>query len=202
MTNTTTRRWSFRLAVVVLVLAVLGAVAAGWWYFVGSSQQTIRRAAAAAAEYLADCRSASPSDAVGVLTLPGGTGWLIQPGADASLSGAIGWYTQTALPGQVGNMAVVGQHLKSGGPFDSILSIDVGDHIVVDTCDASYTYTVRVAPRDLAIQSTDTWVLDAVPGQPGTMPTSSWLTLIANQDVLQSSRRVVGFAELTATAPK
>ena len=202
MNMPTTRRWTFRLAVVVVALAVVGAAALAWWHIEGTGRQAERQAAANAAGYLASCGSDAQGDAVGVLTLPGGNGWIVRPGADASLDGAIGWYQQTAGPGQVGNMAVVGQRLTAGGPFDSILTIEAGDTVTLETCADIFTYTVRVAPRDLTVQAADVWVLDAVPGQPGTVPTSAWLTLIANHDIKPSSSRAVGFAELTATVPR
>jgi len=134
-----------------------------------------------------------------LLTLPGSlTTWPIKVGTgDDSLDAGVGWYPQTASPGQIGNMAVVGRRLPSGGAFDSILSLSTGDQVVVETCAMRYTYTISVAPRDLTVQPDATWVLGAVPGQPSVVPTTSWLTLIANQDVLPSSDRAVGFAKLS-----
>jgi len=214
VSETTPRRWTFRLAVVLVVLAVVGVCAFGWWRLWGVGGQAARTAARAASDYTSGCnldpgfnggdaQSVAADVTVGLLTLPGSsTAWPIRAGVSGTaLDAGVGWYQQTAAPGQVGNMAVVGQRLVSGGPFDNILGINTGDAITVKTCAATYTYTVVTAPRDLTVQPVDTWVLDAVPGSPGAMPTDAWLTLIANQDVAPTPDRAVGFAKLTATTP-
>jgi len=214
MTESTPRRWTFRLAVVLVALAVVGAGVFGWWRLWGAGVQSSRQAAQASSDYLggcgqaagaksADAHAAADGVTIGLLTLPGSsTTWPIRAGvSDAALDAGVGWYQQTDAPGEVGNMALVGRRLTSGGAFDSILNINVGDAVTVTTCESVFTYTVVTAPRDLTVQPADTWVLGTVPGSPSAMPTDSWLTLIANQDVTGSSDRAVGFARLTATTP-
>ena len=53
-----------------------------------------------------------------------------------------------------------------------------------------------MAPRDLTVQSDDDWVLDAVPGHPEQLPSRAVMTLTANQDLLPTGDRSVGFAHL------
>jgi len=210
MTEPTPKRWTFRLA--VALVAVAFAVAAGlfvwqfWW--VARQAQSVARDTTDA--YLAACGTSSTSitlprgTVIGLLTLPGDAiVWPVMLGtSDADLRGGVGWYQETAAPGQVGNMVVVGQRLASGGAFDAILSIDVGDTVTLQTCTTAYTYTVVTAPRDLTVQPSDAWVMGAVPGQPSAMPSDAWLTLIANQDIVASSDRAVGFAKLTSTSAR
>jgi len=215
-------RWGFRLAVFLVVLAVLAVAAFAVWQFWWVGRQSVANGAQASDGYLSACpvgQAPAPStpvlpspwstgdapetgDVIGLLTLPGAaTSWPIRAGVD-DLTDAVGWYQQTSVPGQLGNMAVVGSRLMSGGPFASIQDLNVGDEVVIETCDTRYTYTVKAAPRDLTVQPGDTWVLGAVPGQPGKIPTDAWLTLIANQDVLPGQDRAVGFAQLTDSAPR
>jgi len=212
MTEPTNRRWTFRLAVAIVAVVVVVVAALGWWRLWGAGQQNAAQAGKDATSYLSGCdldpgfngtpETDSSGATVGLLTLPGSsTSWPIRVG-DAALDGGVGWYQQTAGPGQVGNMAVVGRRLASGGPFDNILDLNVGDAITVTTCADVFTYTLVTAPRDLTVQPTDTWVLGAVPGSPSAMPTDAWLTLIANQDISPSPDRVVGFAKLTSTSAR
>jgi len=207
-------RWPFRVAVALVAAVVLAAVAAIGWLFWGKGWQAARQANQAASAYMASCGvdpgfSGAPGDAeagvvIGTITLPGSeVAWPIRAGVDdASLDSGVGWYQQTGVPGEIGNMALAGRRSASGGAFDNILGWNAGDTIDITMCDATYTYTIRVAPHDLTVQPSDTWVLEPVPGQPGVMPTSSWLTLIANQDITPTSDRAVGFAELTAMTPR
>ena len=204
-------RWPFRTAVALVVALAVAAAAVIVWQFWGRDVLAQRRAAAESSAFTASCgfdpgfgggpANASPGTVVGTITLPGSDGtWPLYSGTDdASLDGGVGWYTQTVAPGEIGNMALVGRRLASGGAFDGILNWNTGDTITIETCFGAYTYTIRVAPRDLTVQPSDTWVLDPVPGQPGAMPTKAWLTLIANQDISPTTDRAVGFAELTAT---
>jgi len=192
------------VAVVILVLLVL-IVAGGlgrqfWWV----PRQVAASAEQKSSDFLAACTTAPVEDDIGLLQLPGAsTMWPIRSGVDDdAMAAGVGWYPQTGLPGQPGNMAIVGRRLVAGGAFDGILNLNQGDQVIIETCDTVYTYTVVVAPRDLTVQPDDTWVLDPVPGSSGVMPSQSWLTLIANQDVLPSSDRAVGFASLTASQPR
>jgi len=207
-------RWPFRVATVLVVALAVTASAVIWWQFWGKGAQTQRRAAAEGSAFISSCgfdpgfsgtaETAADGAVIGVVTLPGSDiAWPIRAGVDdASLDGGVGWYRQTAPPGGIGNMALVGRRLASGGAFDGILTWNTGEIITVETCFATYTYTIKAAPRDLTVQLDDAWVLDPVPGRPGTMPTNAWLTLIANQDIAPTTDRAVGFAELTAATPR
>jgi len=199
----------FRLAVVLATALAVVVAAVGVWSLWLRGVFAAARADADSRTYLSGCLDPGFTGVrdgvqIAIITLPGSpTGWPVRQGVGgASLRDSVGWYDQTARPGQVGNMVLVGQRLATGGPFDAILDIKAGDAITVETCQAVYTYTVRVAPSDLTVQPTDTWVMDAVPGRPAAMPSTAWLTLVANQDVLPTSDRAVGFAELTATTAR
>jgi len=216
MTDRTPKRWTFRLAVALVAVALLAAAGLGWWWLWGAGQRNVARAGddALYCDMNGGSGDATPSPTpnpatqdnvvIGLLTMPGSmTMWPIHTGvSDAALDAGVGWYQQTAEPGQVGNMALVGRRLPSGGPFDNILNLNVGDTVTVTTCTSVFTYTLVTAPRDLTVQPTDDWVLDAVPGSPSAMPTDAWLTLIANQSIESSPDRAVGFAKLTATSAR
>jgi len=215
MTEPTPKRWTFRLAVALVAVVFVVAAALGWWWLWGAGQQAASRAAKASGDFLSGCNldpgfnggdahAAGADVTIGLLTMPGSSAsWPIRAGvSDAALDGGVGWYQQTAAPGEVGNMAVAGQRLASGGAFGDILNLNVGDTITVTTCASVFTYTLVTAPRDLTVQPTAGWVLAAAPGQPNLMPTDAWLTVIANQDIMPSTDRAVGFAKLTDTSAR
>jgi len=192
--------WWYRTLVVLVVLLALGVASVFAWFYWWTPRQIATAASDSVAQFQTACSDhATETDTViATLRLPGSnTDWPVTASDD--VTGGLSWYQQTARPGHLGNMVVVGQRLIAGGPLDSILDINVGDPIVVQVCDMRYTYTVVVAPRDLTVQPADTWVLDPVPGEPSAMPTEAWLTLIANQDIVPSADRAVGFARLTSS---
>ncbi|WP_051245780.1 class E sortase [Propionibacterium acidifaciens] len=185
--------------VLVVVAVAAGAVWIGW----GSNVWARPRQAAALADYRNGCTDrtigeAADGEVVGSLSIDSlGVEVPIRKGVGGqSLRGAVGWYPASAEPGRTGNFAVAGYRAGYGRPFAGLLSLDVGDEIVVQVCRASHTYVVDVAPRDLTVQSDDDWVLDAVPGHPEQLPSRAVMTLTANQDLLPTGDRSVGFAHL------
>lgn len=120
----------------------------------------------------------------------------VEPG---DLSRGVGWYPGSALPGQVGNMALAGQRITHGEPFGRLLELRVGDEVIVETAHAVFTYTLISAPADLSVRSDESWVLDPVPGRPDEIPTRAFLTLTTAEDLVATDDRAVGFATLTTT---
>jgi sortase A len=68
-------------------------------------------------------------------------------------------YTATPLPGQKGNAAIAGHRTTYGAPFSNIDKIEVGDEIVVETIQGSFTYkavgTRIVAPSEVSVLDDD-----------------------------------------------
>lgn len=199
--------WWYRIAVTLVVLLALVVAGVFAWFYWWTPRQNTHQADAAERDYFANCQSIDPGfdvRRIGLMQLPGSQTWwpVLQLAADDGQASNLIWYPTTALPGQLGNMVVVGQRLVAGGPFSNILDLNQGDKVIVETCSMRYTYTVVVAPRDLTVQPGDTWVMDPVPGEQGVMPTDAYLTLIANQDITPSTDRAVGFAKLTSSKPQ
>lgn len=115
------------------------------------------------------------------------------------LSRGVGWYPGSALPGQIGNMALAGQRVTHGEPFRRLLELKVGDEVIVETATAVFTYTLISAPADLTVASDQSWVIDPVPGQSDEIPTQAFLTLTTAEDLVATDDRSVGFATLTTT---
>lgn len=203
------RPWTaLRLAWTVLLAVVL--IAAGWagWLLVGSNLLAANRAEAAGNRLQAACsagtESPAPGQAIGWLSLGTSTEeWPIIVGTDDdALSSGVGWYPRTAGPGEIGNMVLVGYRITNGAPFADLLELNVGDQVVVRSCTEVFTYVIDLAPRDLTVQAGDDWVLDAVPGEPGQVPTGRMITLITSQDLLPTTDRSVGFGHLVQAQPR
>lgn len=80
-------------------------------------------------------------------------------GTDAkTLKKSLGYFEETAMPGQVGNFAVAGHRNSSYAKFFNRLDeVSVGDEIIVETKDNTYTYVVD---KTFKIHETETNVLD------------------------------------------
>ncbi len=116
-----------------------------------------------------------------------------------ALAVGVGWYPGTALPGEVGNMAIAGHRIMNGEPFRRIAELPKGAEVRIVTCYVTYVYEIDIPTSELTVDVDDAWVLDPLPGHPGQRPTTSLLTLTANQDLLPTRDRSVAVAHLVQT---
>ena len=118
---------------------------------------------------------------------------------EAELARGIGHYTETAMPGEVGNFAVAAHRATNGEPFRDIDRLTVGDEVYVETRTAWYVYRLE---RDQIVVPTDVWVIDPVPGQPGVEPTERLITLTTCNPRWASYERWIWWGELEETIDK
>lgn len=147
-----------------------------------------------------------PGDAIALLRIPAfGSDYEVPilSGTELSvLDRGVGHYTETAMPGEVGNFAVAGHRVTHGEPFRHLLELNKGDQIIVETRDRIYTYVMDDSPSNLTVNDTETWVLDPDPQHPGAQATEATMTLTTCQDLFHSPDRSVGFAHLAKTQNK
>jgi len=83
----------------------------------------------------------------------------VQGTATEQLKRGAAHYTATPLPGQRGNAAIAGHRTTYGAPFSNIDKIAVGDEIVVETVQGTFTYkaigTRIVAPSEVSVLESD-----------------------------------------------
>ena len=121
---------------------------------------------------------------------------------NAALAKGVGWFEQTANPGQIGNFAVAG-HRGSRGPFVKLPGLAVGARVEVETREALFVYALDNHPADTVVLNSDTWVLDPVPGQPPTTkPTLARITLITCAELFHAPQRAVAFGHLVESRAK
>lgn len=98
-----------------------------------------------------------PGGALGVIKIPKlGIDRVIVEGVDLEyLKKGPGRYPGTALPGQVGNMAIAGHRTTYGAPFYRLNELVAGDEIIIEYGGAVFTYRVTenkiVQPTDLSV---------------------------------------------------
>lgn len=118
-----------------------------------------------------------------------------------ALNVGVGWFENTAAPGQVGNFAVAG-HRGASGPFVPLLDLKPGSKVIVETRTAIYTYELTNYPKNLTVDSSETWVIDPVPGQAGAKPTEALITLVTCRNFFHSPERSIAFGKLVETDKK
>ncbi len=155
--------------------------------------------------------STIPGNAVGLLRIPEfGPDFevAVMTGTTPyALSVGVGWFENTAAPGQVGNFAVAG-HRGASGPFVPLLDLKPGARIIVETRDATYLYALTSSAADLTVDKRETWVVNPVPEPPGVepvepkQPTKRLITLVTCRNFFHSPERSVAFGELIETIKK
>lgn len=109
------------------------------------------------------------------------------------LERGIGHYPGSAMPGDVGNVALAGHRVTYGRPFFRIDELVPGDPIVFETADAWYVYRMR-SYEIVTPDSVD--VVAPVPGQPGVAPSERLLTLTTCNPKYSARERYILYAVL------
>lgn len=205
------------IVLILLGLAVLGYVA--WQYF-GTNVVAERQARSSVQDLEGEWKNQKasssnepispaqqpPGNAMALIRIPAlGSDWVwpLVVGTDLDdLDGTVGWYSDTAEPGEVGNFAVAAHRVTHGAPFRRLLELGVKDQVIIETRAASYTYELDTEPAKLTVPDTAGWVLDPVPGKDGQKPSKALITLTTCQDLFRSEDRSVAFGHLVKTTPR
>ncbi|TQJ58991.1 sortase A [Arthrobacter sp. SLBN-83] len=110
----------------------------------------------------------------------------------------LGHYSNTAMPGAVGNFAVAGHRQTHGAVLDNIHTLVPGDKIYVQTKDGYYVYVFR---NNQIVMPSRTDVLEPVPTQPGATPTESYLTMTSCNPRFGAEERIIAYALLDSWRP-
>lgn len=110
-----------------------------------------------------------------------------------SLEQGLAHYSESALPGELGNFAVAGHRNGQGGPFTHLDEMRIGDRIYVQTGEAWYVYEFRnheyVAPTGVG-------VVAPVPQQPQTPADDRYLTLTTCNPEWSPEGRLIAYATM------
>jgi sortase A len=135
---------------------------------------------------------------------------VVQGTGEAQLSEGPGHYTDTAMPGEVGNFAIAGHRVGKGSPFLDLDKLRAGDFIVIET--KTYWYTYRVLgdrntgdvtqgdpdgiPGREIVSPSDIDVIDPVPNHPGRTANRRFITLTTCHPRFSAAQRMVIHGEL------
>lgn len=134
---------------------------------------------------------------------------VVEGTAFSDLQKGPGHYPGTALPGQVGNMAIAGHRTTYLHPFKQIADLHRGDYIVLETKDHWFTYRIEDIPgtnipwKEI-VDPTAVQVAYSVPDQsdPSKKPTLKLLTLTSCNPEYSAAQRYVIHAMLVADTRK
>jgi sortase A len=124
--------------------------------------------------------------------------WIVVDDVDLeSLTRGPGHYPHSAMPGELGNLAIAGHRSGHGAPFHNLDRLQVGDTIEIERADGVWTYSVDQAPS--VIDPSDVWVVDPVPGAAAEAePSERRITLTTCHPRYGSSQRMFVSGVLTS----
>lgn len=111
----------------------------------------------------------------------------------------VGHYTNTVMPGEVGNFSVAAHRGGFGGAFKLIHELKAGDRVYVETNESWYVYkylaTKIVLPEDVS-------VIDPVPQElTGAVSGGKYMTMTSCTPIFVNSHRIVVWLELESVIP-
>jgi sortase A len=114
-------------------------------------------------------------------------------------NGGAGHYTNSQMPGEVGNFAIAAHRDGWGSPFLKINELQLGDKIYIETQDGWYTYTYRSSEY---VTPFGVGVIDPVPQVPDATPVDRLITLTSCNPLYVASERIIAYGVLTDWTPR
>lgn len=116
-----------------------------------------------------------------------------------SFTVGVGHYTETQMPGELGNFAIAGHRRTYGAAFGDIDQLRLGDRIYVETVDGWYEYVFRGLEY---VWPTGVDVLEPVPAAPGVAPTDRILTMTSCNPRFSTAERIIAYAVYETWYPR
>lgn len=111
----------------------------------------------------------------------------------------VGHYTNTQMPGELGNFALAAHRGTHGGFFNYLDHLQLGDAIVVETADGWYTYRFRTLEY---VHPTEVSVLDPVPQAPEVPAGEGYITLTSCNPRWSMDERIVAYGVFEGFTPR
>jgi sortase A len=103
---------------------------------------------------------------------------------DATFDRGVGWWPNTAMPGEVGNVVLGGHRTSWPKPFRYVDLLEPGDEIVFTTDTGRFVYAVS---RTEVVYPDAMWIVDQTP--------TATATLFACHPLGSTAQRIVVFAD-------
>lgn len=196
----------------VLLASGLAAVSFVGWQYLGTNIVAQREQSAAKEALLiawdaqhsnAGHDESLPGDAVALVRIPRFDEDyempLLHGAGDDEFARGIGWFPETARPGEYGNFVIAAHRVTNGEPFRNFPDLRAGDPVIVETRTHIFTYILEEDGDDRVIDFDQTWILDPVPGSPDAKPDRAMITLITCASLFQTADRnvVTGYLRTT-----
>jgi len=111
----------------------------------------------------------------------------------------IGHYSETQMPGALGNFAIAAHRTTHGAPFSQIAELRIGDRLYVETSDGWYEYAFRGLEY---VWPTGVDVLAPVPQAPQLEATDRVMTLTSCNPRFSAAERIIAYAVLDNWYPR
>lgn len=125
------------------------------------------------------------------------------------LSAGYGHFDDAVGPGEVGNYALAAHRVTHGEPLRDMPQLRVGDEVVIETREATYTYELTTGGDALEVPFTETWVVDQLPDnpdagepEPAQEPGQKLLTLTTCAEIFHTDNRLIAFGVLVEREPR
>lgn len=152
-------------------------------------------------------RAQVPGDAIALLHIPRfGADYqqvVLEGALEEQLSQGPGHYPGTAMPGELGNVALAGHRVGKGSPFLDLDQLRPGDPVVLETRDSWFVYRMLPLTGDPSgipgqeiVAPSDVEVIAPVPNSPGAEPTAAYLTLTTCHPRFSARQRLIVHAVL------
>jgi len=151
-------------------------------------------------------RAPAPVEPFAVMYVPRfGADWsrIIRESTDVekvlnSYTAGVGHYTDTQMPGAIGNFAVAGHDSGWGNTFIDVSRLRIGDPIYIQTRDAWYTYRFRNFEY---VQPDAVSVLLPVPRDSGATPANRIMTITTCNPPYHAAERLIAYSVLDGWQP-
>ncbi len=110
----------------------------------------------------------------------------------------IGHYSDTQMPGEVGNFAVAAHRSAYGGAMHLINELQLGDAIYVQTAEGYYTYRYRDTEY---VTPSQVQVLASVPNNPAESAMDRIITLTSCNPLYSTAERIIAYGILESWQP-
>jgi len=109
----------------------------------------------------------------------------------------IGHYSNTVMPGEVGNFAIAAHRGGFGGAFRDIDKLTIGDRVYIETKETWFIYKFLETE---VVLPTDVGVIDSVPEKlDGATYGSRYLTMTSCTPIFINTERIISWFELERT---
>ena len=193
---------------VILLLAGLGVMGYFAWEYFGTNIVAKHRQAAIKKETLRQWDKGVEGDAIAMLRVKRfGKDYevpIVKGFDKGALARGVGWDTDSARPGEIGNFAIAGHRVTHGEPFSKFPKLKKGDKIVVETRRDIFTYRLRNSGTSITVTFETPWPLWRVPEPDGRhkKPTERLLTMVTCSELFHTNNRSVVIGELISTYDK